>query len=87
MVRHKHLLSHRDLDLIADRDSPQFKIQRVIELAVIRTGSAAALARALDVSAATVSQWRARQKNPDAIKLIRIQDLAEDPHSRVRSGQ
>jgi transcriptional regulator with XRE-family HTH domain len=53
------------------------KIQRFVELAIVRCGSAAALARELKVRPPTVSQWRAGRKKPDAVKLIRIQDLAE----------
>lgn len=68
--------SCRDLALIADLRSPAEKIERYIELAVIHCGSPAALARALEVTPATVSQWRARRKNPDAVHLIQIQEIA-----------
>ncbi len=53
------------------------KIQRFVELAVAQCGSAAALARNLKVRPPTVSQWRAGRKRPDAVKLIRIQELAQ----------
>ena len=53
------------------------KIQLFVELAIKRCGSAAALARELDVTPPTVSQWRAGRKKPGAVKLIRIQDLAQ----------
>jgi len=59
------------------------KIQLFVELAITRCGSAAALARALNVSQPTVSEWRAGRKRPDAIKLIRIQDLAQTFESRT----
>lgn len=52
------------------------RIRQYVELAVQRCGSAAALARELDVKPPTVSQWRSGLKKPDAMKLVRIQDLA-----------
>lgn len=74
---HSVVLAPDALELIAvAADSPQKKIQRFIELAILRCGSAAALARELGVKAPTVSQWRTGRKNPDAINLIRIQGLA-----------
>ena len=51
------------------------KIQRLVELAIARCGSAAALARELKVKPPTVSQWRAGRKRPAAVKLIHIQEL------------
>lgn len=77
------LLFGRDLSLIANRHSPEFRLQRTIELAVTRMGSAAAVARALDVTSATVSQWRSRRKHPDAINFIRLQDLASAPPRKL----
>ena len=62
--------------LIGNVDSPQQKIHRFVELAIERCGSASALARRLEVSPAVVSQWRAGRKCPDAVHLIRIQELA-----------
>jgi transcriptional regulator with XRE-family HTH domain len=73
---HAVVFSVPDLQLVAETDSAGQKIQSFIELAIRRCGSAAALARRLGVKPPTVSQWRARRKNPDAINLIRIQDLA-----------
>lgn len=80
--------SVRDLRVVAETDSAEKKIQRFIELAIRRCGSAAALARELRVKQPTVSQWRAGRKKPDAVHLIQIQNLAsevsvdvEDPHA------
>lgn len=56
--------------------SPRIKMQRLVESAVAHCGSAAALARELGVKPPTVSQWRSRRKLPDALKLLRIQELA-----------
>lgn len=73
---HAVVFSVPDLQVVAETDSAGQKIQSFIELAIRRCGSAAALARKLGVKPPTVSQWRARRKNPDAVKLIRIQELA-----------
>jgi len=73
---HAVVFSVPDLQLVAETDSAGQKIRSFIELAIRRCGSAAALARKLGVKPPTVSQWRARRKNPDAINLIRIQELA-----------
>ncbi len=66
-----------DLSRIVVGCTAEEKIKRFVELAVCRCGSAAALARNLKVKPPTVSQWRAGRKRPDAIKLIQIQELAE----------
>lgn len=63
-------------DHIASTETPQQKILRAIELAIDRCGSASELARRLSVSPATVCQWRACKKNPDAVHLVRIQEMA-----------
>ncbi len=52
------------------------RIQRFVELAIRSCGSAAALAREVGVKPPTVSQWRSGHKRPDAVHLLRIQDLA-----------
>lgn len=62
-----------------DPASVEARIQRHVEDAVQSCGSAAALARVLAVKAPTVSQWRAGLRKPDAVHLLRIQDLAKDP--------
>ncbi len=73
---HAVILSVPDLQLVAETESAGQKIHSFIELAIRRCGSAAALARKLGVKPPTVSQWRAGLKNPGAINLIRIQELA-----------
>jgi len=70
------LLSAHDLIPIAHAEPPELRILKSIELAVTRCGSAAALARVLGVKAPTVSQWRAQLKLPDALHLLKIQDVA-----------
>jgi hypothetical protein len=54
------------------------KIRWFVERAIGACGSAAALARQLQVSRPTVSQWRSGLKKPDAINLIRVQQLANE---------
>jgi transcriptional regulator with XRE-family HTH domain len=54
------------------------RIRRSIEAAIQKCGSAAALARKLNVKQPTVSQWRKGIKKPDAVNLIRIQDIGRD---------
>ena len=78
---HVTVLSIGDLQLIAEAESVEKKIQFYIELAVRRCGSAAALARELGVKPPTVSQWRSGLKNPDAANLIRIQDIVFGAHT------
>lgn len=63
--------------ILLDGLTVEQKIHWLVELAIKRCGSAAALARELDVTPPTVSQWRTGRKRPDAIKLICIQDLAQ----------
>jgi len=64
-------------DLPSESCTADQKIQQLVEHAVKRCGSAAALARALDVRPPTVCQWRSGRKKPDATKLIRIQEIAQ----------
>jgi len=56
--------------------SPEEKLMRFVERAVANCGSASELARRLRVRPATVSQWRSGVKRPDALHLIRIQEIA-----------
>ena len=73
---HGFILSVPVLERIAEPDSAGQKIRKFVELAIRRCGSAAALARKLGVKPPTVSQWRSGRKHPDAVHLIRIQELA-----------
>jgi transcriptional regulator with XRE-family HTH domain len=72
----------RDLPSLADQIGKpdgitvEQKIQWFVQHAIESCGSAASLARELEVSRATVSQWRSGLKKPDATNLIRIQELA-----------
>ena len=75
-------ISSPDLRRAVDRFTAEEKIKRFVELAIEHCGSAAALARDLKVKPPTVSQWRAGRKRPDAVKLIRIQDLANQTISK-----
>ena len=69
-------ISSPDLFRVVEDVTAEEKIKRFVELAIYRCGSAAALARNLKVKPPTVSQWRAGRKRPDAVKLIRIQEIA-----------
>lgn len=51
------------------------KIRLYVELAIVRCGSAAALARHLKVRPPTVSEWRTERKRPSAVNLIHIPEL------------
>jgi hypothetical protein len=62
---------------VEDSASVEARIRQYIERAIKRCGSAAALARELEVKPPTVSQWRTGRKKPDAVNLMRIQDLAK----------
>jgi transcriptional regulator with XRE-family HTH domain len=74
---HSDILSRADGYRVDDRHvAVEDRIRGYIELAIKRCGSAAALARQLKVKPPTVSQWRKGMKRPDAMKLVRIQDLA-----------
>jgi hypothetical protein len=75
---HVIVFPFRSPQLGAEADSAEKKIQGFIELAIRRCGSAAALARRLGVKPPTVCQWRSGLKNPDAINLIRVQELANE---------
>jgi hypothetical protein len=61
-----------------DFPTVEVRIQKVVEYAVQNCGSAAALARELAVKPPTVSQWRTGKKKPDAVHLMRIQDLVSN---------
>jgi hypothetical protein len=76
------LVAQSDLASLAnsrrnDSAGAEIRIQHYVELAVQSCGSAAALARVLDVKPPTVSQWRTGSKKPDAVHLLRIQDLVK----------
>lgn len=71
-------ISPRDPFRAVENVTAEEKIKRFVELGISRCGSAAALARYLNVKPATVSQWRAGRKRPNAVKLIRIQELARN---------
>lgn len=60
----------------ANRSTTDERIRRVIQRAIDKCGSAAELARRLQVKAPTVSQWRNSGKKPDAHHLVKIQDIA-----------
>jgi transcriptional regulator with XRE-family HTH domain len=72
---------------LKESPSVEVRIRQYIELAINSCGSAAALARELDVKPPTVSQWRTGRKKPDAVNLMRIQDLAnrDTQPGRVKS--
>ena len=55
------------------------RIRQYVELGVKTCGSAASLARRLHVTPPTVCQWRSGRRRPDAVHLIRIQDLVGCP--------
>jgi DNA-binding transcriptional regulator YiaG len=77
LAAHSSTLSIANSGHPEDAASVEERIQQYVELAIERCGSAAALARELDVKPPTVSQWRTGRKKPDAVNLMRIQDLAK----------
>jgi len=76
LPEHSNVLSLAD-GYVEDSGSVEARIRQYIELAIKSCGSAAALARELEVKPPTVSQWRTGRKKPDAVNLMRIQDLAK----------
>lgn len=77
LAGHSDLLSLADGCHVEDSASVKARIRQYIELAIKSCGSAAALARELEVKPPTVSQWRTGRKKPEAVNLMRIQDLAK----------
>lgn len=77
LPEHSNVLSLADGYHVEDSASVEARIRQYIELAIKSCGSAAALARELEVKPPTVSQWRTGRKKPDAVNLMRIQDLVK----------
>lgn len=77
LPEHSNVLSPADGYHVEDSAGVEARIRQYIELAIKSCGSAAALARELEVKPPTVSQWRTGRKKPDAVNLMRIQDLAK----------
>jgi hypothetical protein len=74
--RHSDALSLSFTRRLESLPTVENRIRQYVEQAVEKCGSAAALARQLHVKPPTVSQWRAGLKKPDAVNLIRVQDIA-----------
>src|SRR2546423_1374095 len=82
LCEHGDVLSRSSALRYEQAATVELRVRQYVELAVKTCGSAASLARRLNVTSATVCQWRTGRRKPDAVHLLCIQDLAATQTAR-----